>query len=381
MSQGYPPISDFPMAPLATEYHNPTDGADHSRSRGNGFRSCLVALVILLAFLWLATLLVAVGLWFLVAVGFGWSLRPGPEMPPRLREQFVSHEKRATDRVAIISLEGMILDEEQGFVKRQIDQAMEDERVKAVVLRVNSPGGTITDSDFLYHYLSKLRERKPLVVSMGAVAASGGYYVSMAVGHHPDTIFAEPTTWTGSIGVLIFHMNVQELLGRLGVEASNITSAPLKDMGSIFRKMTEEERRLFQSLVDKSLDRFKEVIRSGRQKFHEDPAALEKIATGQIFTAQEALELGLVDRIGFLEDAVSRAIELARLDPREVCVIRYQPPVALSDLFWGRTTVYWPKQFEIWARWRTLLAAEFPRAYYLMGSGAMGLDWLPISPP
>ena len=358
MSENYPPLANFPVSPAGPE-------ASPQPSRPNlkgGFRSCLL--------MGLGVVLGMVAVWQLY-----WLFRPRMEMPPRLREVYFSHEKRAWDRVAIISLSGMIVDEEEGFVKRQIDQALKDERVKAVVLRINSPGGTITDSDYLYHHLTKLREKKPLVVSMGSVAASGGYYVAMAVGSQADSIFAEPTTWTGSIGVLVFHMNVQELLNRLGVEAGSITSSPLKDMGSIFRKMTEEERELFQSLVDRSLARFKEVIKSGRPKFAENPEELDKVATGQIFTAQEAKELGLVDRIGFLEDAVQRAIELAGLDPAKVCVIRYKREVSLSDLLWGgQIGLAFDLEIPLF-RWRERLAAAFPRAYYLMNAVPTEWDW------
>ena len=358
MSENFPPLANYPVSPVAPE----APQQPPRESVKGGFRSCLL--------LGLGLVVGGLLVWNLY-----WLFRPRMEMPPRLREVYVSHEKRARDRVAIISLSGMIVDEEDGFVKRQIDQALQDENVKAVVLRINSPGGTITDSDFLYHHLSKLRGKKPLVVSMGSVAASGGYYVAMAVGNQADCIFAEPTTWTGSIGVLIFHMNVQELLSRLGVEAGSITSAPLKDMGSIFRKMTEEERELFQSLVDKSLARFKEVIKNGRPKFAENPETLDKVATGQIFTAQEAKELGLVDRIGFIEDAVERAIELAGLDPANVCVIRYKRELSLSDLFWGGQIALALDWKVPLLRWRDRLAAGFPRAYYLMNFVPGELDW------
>ncbi|MCS7238214.1 MAG: signal peptide peptidase SppA [Thermoguttaceae bacterium] len=365
MSNVFSPVPSYQPASGPPEYQQlpPRD-----TQQGSWGRSCLFALLGLVAGV------------FLVGQIF-WLFRPRVEMPPKVREQYFSHDRRAWDKVAIITLEGMILDEEEGFVKRQIDQALQDDRVKAVVLRVNSPGGTITDADFLYHHLSKLRDKKPLVVSMGSVAASGAYYVSMAVGHRPDTIFAEPTTWTGSIGVIIFHMNVEQLLARLGVETDPITSAPLKDMGSLFRKMTPEERGIFQGLVDKSLARFKEVIRSGRAKFADDPAALDNIATGQIFTAKEALELGLVDRIGFLEDAVERAIELAGLDPSQVCVIRYKREVGLADLIWGSDFIS-SKWYDVTLTdLRKRLALLSPRAFYLMTGSLLELQWLELARP
>ena len=147
---------------------------------------------------------------------------------------------------------------------------------------------------------------------MGGLAASGGYYASMAVGDTEDTIFAEPTTWTGSIGVVIPHYNVTGLMKEIGVADDSIASNPLKEMGSFTRPMTEAERNIFQNLVNEGFTRFKDVVKSGRPKFKQDPAALDKLATGQVFTAVQAEKNGLIDKIGFIDDAVDRAIELAQ---------------------------------------------------------------------
>jgi protease-4 len=247
-----------------------------------------------------------------------------------VQERFYSHDPNAPDKVAIISIEGLIL-EGEGFVKRQIDHAMKDPGVKAVVLRVDSPGGTVTGSDFIYHHLSQLREKKPLVVSMGGIAASGGYYVSMAVGDKPETIFAEPTTWTGSIGVVIPHYNVSDLMKNWGVQDDSIASHRLKTMGSFTKPMTPEERLILQELVDDSFGRFKEIVKSGRPKFRNDAKALDTLATGQIFTANQALKGGLVDKIGFLDAAVDRAIALANLNPVNVRVVKYKREVSFAS--------------------------------------------------
>ncbi len=136
--------------------------------------------------------------------------------------------------------------------------------LKAIVVRVNSPGGTITGSDYMLHHLRKLAEDThiPIVVSMGGLAASGGYYVSMCVGDTPETIFAEPTTWTGSIGVIIPHYNVADLMKKWGIQEDAVASHHLKTMGSIARKMTEEERKIFQQLVDEGFTQFKDVIKA-----------------------------------------------------------------------------------------------------------------------
>ena len=294
---------------------------------------------------------------------------PGFDSGSRVDERHFSHNRHATNKIAIISVEGTIL-EGRGFIKRQIEHARKDDDVKALVLRVNSPGGTVTGSDGIYHYLTQMASERgiPVVVSMGGIAASGGYYVSMAAGPRADSIFAEPTTWTGSIGVIMPHFNVSQLMQDWGVQSDSILSKPLKGMGSYTRPMTQEERRLFQALVDDSFASFKEVIRRGRPKFKADPAALDRIATGQVFTAQEAQQKGLVDKIGYVEDAVTQAIQFAGLSPDEVNVVQYRPEFSLTDIFLdsadGRATK--ARGLDL----NALAELTVPRAYYLC-------TWLP----
>jgi protease-4 len=283
-----------------------------------------------------------------------------------VREKYYSHTRLATPKVAILSIEGTILDTD-GFVKQQIDKVKEDKNVKAVVLRIDSPGGTVTASDYLYHHLQKLTQdsKMPIVVSMGGLAASGGYYVAMAVGSAPDTIFAEPSTWTGSIGVILPHYNASGLMKEWGVEEDSVASHRLKGMGSFARAMTSEEREIFQTLIDDGFQQFKEIVKSGRPKFKKDPAALDKVATGQVFTAQQAQRLGLVDRIGFLEDAVDRAIELAKLNKDEVCVVKYKPQPSLSNLLLGAQSRGRGLSLGNAMEMAALLDWTAPRAYYL----------------
>jgi protease-4 len=284
----------------------------------------------------------------------------------RVQEKYFSHAKGAPNKVVILTIEGTILDG-QGFVKRQIDHAMKDDNIKAMVLRVNSPGGTVTGSDYIYHHLKKLTEERkiPVVVSMGGVAASGGYYVSMAVGDRPGTIFAEPTTWTGSIGVMIPHYNAAELLEKIGVQQDTIASHRLKGMGSMARPMTEEERKIFQGLVDESFAGFKAIVQAGRPRFKEHPEELDKIATGQVFTANQALKNGLVDEIGFVEDAVAHAVKLTNLPDNEVSVVEYKPEPTLADALFGRSEAR-ASRVDL----SVLLDAMTPRSYYLC-------SWIP----
>jgi len=284
----------------------------------------------------------------------------------RVEERYFSHNERGKDKVAIVTVEGTILDG-RGFVKRQIERVAKDESVKAVVLRVNSPGGTVSGSDFILHHLKKMLGEKqiPMVVSMGSMAASGGYYVAMAVGARPDTIFAEPTTWTGSIGVMIPHFNIAGFMEDWGIQQDSVVSHRLKGMGSLTRKMTEEERAIFQALVDDSFAGFKDVVKQGRPNFQKNFAALDKIATGQVFTARQALQNGLIDKIGFVEDAVDQAIKLAGLSSDEVRVVDYKPEFSLIDLALGEA-----KARHSGLDLDALVDLSAPKAYYVC-------TWLP----
>ncbi len=279
-----------------------------------------------------------------------------------LQEEYFSQDEfqEGTDKIAIISVEGTILST-QGFVKQQIDQARRDENVKGIVLRVDSPGGSVSASDYFYHHLSKLRteSKKPIVVSMGSIAASGGYYVAMAAGKTEKTIFAEPSCFTGSIGVMIPHYNVAGLFDKYGIEEDAIVSHRLKNMGSLGRQMTEEEKEIFQTLVDEGFERFLEIIRDNRTQFGQDPEALDELATGQIYTAQQAKDSGLIDEIGFIEAAIDRAIELAGVDRNNTQVIRYKRIPSLTSLLLGAQAQ--SRGFDL----QQLLDLSAPKAYYM----------------
>jgi protease-4 len=207
---------------------------------------------------------------------------------------------------------------------------------------------------------------------MGGLCASGGYYLAMAAGGtHEDVIFAEPSTWTGSIGVLIPHYDVSGLLSRWDVKDDSVASHPDKLMGSPTRDLSPEERaeerKLLQGLVDRSFERFKKIVADGRPKLNGDEAALARATTGQIFTCEQAEELGLVDKIGFLDDAVARAAELANYDTKSVRCIKYdEPPTSLSTLLGAKTPLSAGGRIDL----ASLLDLTAPRAYYIC-------TWLP----
>lgn len=236
-------------------------------------------------------------------------------------------------KIAVITLRGVIM-EGESFVKKQIDRIRKDDDVKAIVLRVESPGGTITGSDYILHHLRKLgKDRKlPIVVSMGSIAASGGYYVSMAVGDTPNSIFAEPTTTTGSIGVIIPHYDISGLMAKLEVKDDSLASHPRKELLAMTKPMSDDHRQLIMAYLTEAFVAFKDHVKEGRPAFRKEPDRLDKLATGEIFSAKKALEYGLVDKIGFVEDAIARAAELASLDADDYYVVRYTAPTGFMDL-------------------------------------------------
>jgi protease-4 len=286
------------------------------------------------------------------------------------QEKYHSLAKLATKKIAIIEVSGTILRGEDSFAVQQIKRVREDKNVVGIVLRINSPGGTVTGSDYIYHYLRELvDERKlPLVVSMGSLCASGGYYIAMAVGSEPDSIFAEPTTWTGSIGVVIPRFDVSAGLDKLGIAEDAIASAPLKTMGAPTHPLTEAERKVLQGLVDASFKEFKEIVVTGRPQFKDDQAALEAVTSGQIFTAQQSVDNGLVDKIGFIEAAITRAAQLAGESPETVRCVKYDRPPSLFGSLLGAEAQGTAAGNR--AELSALLDLTTPRAYYLW-------SWLP----
>ncbi len=239
-----------------------------------------------------------------------------------------------TSKVAVITVSGVIdSDESEGYVLKQIQRVREDDNVKAIVVRVDSPGGAVTGADYLLHHLRKLKQEKgvPLVVSMGGTAASGGYYVSMAVEDQANSIFAEPTCVTGSIGVIMPHYDISGLMARYDVKEDSIVTHERKQMLAMTKPIPPEHRAIIQKNINEMFGRFKKVIHDGRPKFAKDPAALDALATGEVFTAEQAVTNGLIDKIGFLEDAIDRALELASLSKSDVKAVKYSRPISMWD--------------------------------------------------
>ncbi|HEX8204121.1 MAG TPA: signal peptide peptidase SppA [Isosphaeraceae bacterium] len=245
-------------------------------------------------------------------------------VPRRLEERYLAGDPLTAAKIAVVELDGVIFDPTVEHVLRQIRQAREDKQVKAVVLRVDSPGGTVSGSDRIWRELATLKAaKKPVVASMGGMAASGGYYVSAPA----DAIFAEPTTLTGSIGVIMELPRIHGLMEKLGVEMDTVAAGRWKDMGSMFRPMTDVERRRWQAMIDETYARFVRVVAQGRKLTRADA---EAVADGKVYTAEEAVKNRLVDQLGYLDDAIRDAQGRAKLDT--VRVVRYAKPLGLSDL-------------------------------------------------
>jgi len=255
----------------------------------------------------------------------------GLSRPTRVEEVLVRPSSRwfELNRVALIDVGGFI-GTDTGFlrggtsvadVKEKLKRAADDGRVKAVVLRINSAGGTAAASDMVCQEVLKFKQDtgKPVVAALMGTAASGGYYVALGA----DRIVALPTTVTGSIGVALRLFNVEGLFGKLGLRSEVIKSGQKKDIASMFRPMTPEERQVLQGVISALFDRFRQTLRARRPQVTD--ADLEKISDGRILTAQQALELHLVDRIGYLDDAIDEAIRLAGIPDADVILYRAFP--------------------------------------------------------
>ncbi len=226
------------------------------------------------------------------------------------------------DKIAVVELKGIITSSEE--VVRQIKKYREQRSVMGILLRVDSPGGGVVASQEMYEEVRKTREMgKPVVVSMGALAASGGYYVSCAA----TRIVANRGTLTGSIGVISEFYQLAELLGKVGVDVKTIKAGKLKDAGSLTRKMTDADQKYFQELMDEVHLQFMSTVELERDLSHEEVVA---IADGRVFTGERAVELGLVDTIGTYEDAIAITAQIAGIEGRP-SIVRERKRSGLLD--------------------------------------------------
>jgi len=261
----------------------------------------------------------------------------GDEVEP-LTEKAIAGKGR--DKVLVLDISGIIMGGETGSplsdrkkpgliarVREALDKARRDTQVKAVVLRVNSPGGGVTASDILYHELRTFKQETgvTLVAHIMDVGASGAYYAALAA----DAITAQPTSVTGSIGVIMYRVDATGLMQKVGIQTVEIASADKKGIGSPFRPLSDDERKIFQGFIDSLYGRFTGLVAEERRM---TPDAVKKMADGRIFTSREAQAGGLIDGIGYLEDAIELAKKKAGL-PEAKVVTYFRPGEYRNNIY------------------------------------------------
>ncbi len=288
-------------------------------------------------------------------------------------------EGRGADKILLIPMYGLITDtpkekfltQSQSMVEKvvsQLNKAEKDYRIKAVLFEINSPGGTITASDVLYHEISSFKERtgKKITVSMMDIATSGAYYVSLPA----DLITAHPTTVTGSIGVLFLQPKITGLMEKIGLSVDVKKFGKNKDMGTPFRDSSEEEQRFMQKSVDDMGERFIRLVQKHRKP---DQQALAEISTARVFLADEALKLGLVDKICYLRDALRESKQLAGL-AADARVVVYRHTQFAEDNYYNTSSAA-SERLNI-----PVVNIELPEifslntGFYYLWSGAISID-------
>ncbi len=302
-------------------------------------QSCLIAgcVTVIVPFLLIGGFFLVVAFLFSSQIGEGldggWGGVSQGAAAPNLRERLLRRGDTDAPTIAVVTVQGVI--EGTGsplhgegmmdFVAAQLRAARENDKVAAVILQIDSPGGGLTASDLLHHEVRRLRDSgKPVLAWSGSALTSGAYYIAVAA----DEIMANPTTTIGSIGVVMQHFQAEELMTKLGIRVDPITSVVHKDIGSPFREMTEEERRILQDYIDAAHSRFVAIVAEGRN-MPED--RVRQLADGSIVTPAVALEQGLIDSVGYFDDAIAW-IESAT-GTTDMRIIGYKRVISLSDIF------------------------------------------------
>jgi protease-4 len=239
-------------------------------------------------------IVVGIGAFFLLNIGFGLIA-----LSSLLGE---NRELTVGSGVGLIEVKGLIMDPQE-TVKHLVDFG-KSENVKAVVLRIDSPGGVVGPSQEIWSAVKRLKEKKQVIVSMGSVAASGGYYIAAPA----NLIYANPGTITGSIGVLMKFSNIEGLMDKVGMKSFTLKTGKFKDSGSPFRNMSPEERAVLQSVIDSTHSQFVRAVAEGRKMPEQK---VRELADGRIFSGEQALQLKLIDRLGTMQDAIAEAGRLS----------------------------------------------------------------------
>jgi len=264
-----------------------------------------------------------------------WALMVGLGLLLLINVFFPDLDLSTEDRIALVRIEGVILDSQSTVT--ELKRFGENPSIKAIVLRIDSPGGGVVPSQEIYDAVQRVRNKnsKAVIASMGTVAASGGYYIAAAT----DRIMANPGTLTGSIGVIMETANVEGLLKKIGVEGIVVKSGKFKDIGSPIRKMSDEDRVLLQSVMDDVHKQFIDAVAEGRAM---EVSAVQALADGRIFTGRQAKDAKLVDELGTLEDAIQLAADLAGIEG-EPKVVEPRRRFSIRELIESRLASMLPK--------------------------------------
>lgn len=274
-----------------------------------------------------------------------------------------------SQKIAVLEVDGVIQDvgeasifQTAGYVHKefmkQLNHVKDDNTVKGIILRVNSPGGGTNESAEIHHKLVQIREEtdKPIYVSMGSMAASGGYYISAPA----NKIFASPETMTGSLGVIMQGVNISELAGKLGIDFTTIKSGPYKDIMSQYRDMTKEEKDILDSMLKNSYDEFVRIISEGRDM---PETKVREIADGRVYDGRQAKEVGLIDEFGYQEDVIEQMKNDYKLKGAQV--IRYNASAGFGSLFGVVAQQFGGKEAEMRGITKLLTQPNAPRLMYL----------------
>ena len=287
------------------------------------------------------------------------------EPTPSFREVIVQRGARGNDdKIAVIMLRGLISSSLPGNVgdtmvddmRLALQQARDDDHVRAVVLEIDSPGGEVTASDIIYNWVVKTRAKKPVIVYMDSLAASGGYYVACGGKY----LMANETTITGSIGVIIQTLNYEQLFNKVGLASVVFKSGKFKDMLSGTRPVTPEEREYIQSFIMKTYDKFLGIV--ARERNLPADGLRNSVADGRILSGKDALDNKLIDGVGQIEDAFVKAKELGRAPG--ATIVKYGPPFSLGRFFraFGSTD---NSKIELTLPKQLMPQLETGRAYFL----------------
>lgn len=255
-------------------------------------------------------------------------------------------EGKGKNKILLIDISGVITSERKSSftgldsgpdpvsrIKEELDKAAQDKKIKAVILKINSPGGTVTASDIIYREILQYKEKTGVLVTacLMDMAASGGYYVANAA----DKIVAHPTTVTGSIGVIAMKFNVKGLMDKIGVAEESIKSGDKKDILSPFRGITPEEKKIMQDIINSLYQQFIDVIDEGRKELTQDD--IKPLADGRVFTAKQALDYKLIDAIGYLDDTIKMSKQEIGLEDARVIV--YHRPMTYKNNIYSQASI------------------------------------------